>query len=94
MEHSRKGKGMDQKEFLRMIQACRRRLNLAGFLKMLLFALCVGAGVGILFQVAAFILPIYYVNLYAVLALLLALPAAGIAAFVKRFNMEQAALQN
>ncbi|MBD5471012.1 MAG: hypothetical protein HDR19_07850 [Lachnospiraceae bacterium] len=83
---------MEQKEFLKMIEACRRRMNLAGFLKMLLFALCVGAGVGILFQIAAFILPIYYVNLYTVLALLLALPAAGIAAFVKRFHMEQAAL--
>lgn len=83
---------MEQKEFLKMIQACRRRLNLAGFLKMLLFALCVGAGVGILFQAAAFILPMYYVNLYTVLALLLALPAAGIAAFVKRINMKQAAL--
>lgn len=83
---------MEHKEFLRMIQVCRRRLNLAGFLKMLLFALCVGAGVGILFQVVAFFAPIYYVNLYTVLALLLALPAAGIAAFAKRVDMKRAAL--
>ena len=83
---------MDQKEFLKMIQACRRRLNLAGFLKMLLFALCVGAGVGILFQAVAFITPIYYVNLYTLLALLIALPTAGIAAFVKRVDMKRAAL--
>lgn len=83
---------MEQREFLKVIKTYRRRLNMAGFLKMLLFALCVGAGVGILFQVLAFLIPMYYVNLYTVLALLLALPAAGIAAFVKRLGMEQAAL--
>ena len=83
---------MEQKEFLKIIQICRHRLNLAGFLKILLFALCVGAGVGILFQAVAFVIPLYYVNFYTVLALLLALPAAFVAAFVKRFNMEQAAL--
>lgn len=83
---------MEQREFLKVIKTYRRRLNMAEFLKMLLFALCVGAGVGILFQVLAFLIPMYYVNLYTVLALLLALPAAGIAAFVKRLGMEQAAL--
>lgn len=83
---------MGQREFLKMIKSCRRRLNMAGFLKMLLFALCVGAGVGILFQVLSFIIPLYYANFYTALALLLALPAAGIAAFVKRIGMEQAAL--
>lgn len=82
----------EQREFLNRIKVCRRRLNVAEFLKMLLFALCVGAGVGILFQVLAFLIPMYYVNLYTVLALLLALPAAGIAAFMKRLGMEQAAL--
>jgi len=83
---------MEQKEFLKMIKNCRRRLNMAGFLKILLFALCVGAGVGILFQAAAFITPLYYVNFYTALALLLAFPAAGIAAFIKRVDMKRTAL--
>ena len=34
-----KGKVMEQREFLKIIQAYRRRLNIAGFLKILLFAL-------------------------------------------------------
>ncbi len=87
-----KGKVMEQREFLKIIQAYRRRLNMAGFLKILLFALCVGAGAGILLQAAAFIIPIYYVNLYTVAAFLLAAFAAIIGAFVKRADMKQTAL--
>lgn len=83
---------MNQNEFLKIMQSCRRRLNMAGFLKILLFALSVGAGVGILFQAAAFVTPLYYVNHYTVLALLLALLAAAAAAFVRRVNMEKTAL--
>ena len=83
---------MEQNEFLKIIKTYRRRLNMAEFLKILLFALCVGAGAGIVLQAAAFITPIYYVNLYAIMALLLAVLAAVAGAFVKRINMEQAAL--
>ena len=56
---------MEQNEFLKIIKTYRRRLNMAEFLRILLFALCVGAGAGIVLQAAAFITPIYYVNLYA-----------------------------
>lgn len=83
---------MEQREFLETIHACRRRLNLAGFLKKSVFALSVGAGVGILFQLAAFVVPFYYVNLYTGLALLLAVFAAFVAAYVKRVTTKQAAL--
>ena len=83
---------MEQNEFLKIIKTYRRRLNMAGFLKMLLFSLCIGAGAGIVLQAAAFIIPIYYVNLYAIASLLLAVLAAVVGAFVKRVNMEQAAL--
>lgn len=83
---------MEQKEFLKRINECRRRLNLAGFLNKAVFALCVGAGAGILFQAVALITPLYYANLYTGLALLLALIAAVVAACVKRIGMKQAAL--
>lgn len=83
---------MEKNEFLKRIKTYRRRLNMAGFLKILLFALCVGAGAGIFLQAVAFIIPMYYVNLYVVGALLLAALAAVAGAFVKRVNMEQAAL--
>ena len=83
---------MEQKEFLKRINECRRRLNLAGFLNKAVFALCVGAGAGILFQAVALITPLYYANLYTGLALLLAVIAAVAAACVKRIGMKQAAL--
>lgn len=83
---------MEQNEFLKIIKTYRRRLNMAGFLKILLFSLCIGAGAGIVLQAAAFIIPIYYANLYAIGALILAVLAAAAGAFVKRINMEQAAL--
>lgn len=83
---------MEQKEFLKRINECRCRLNLAGFLNKAVFALCVGAGAGILFQAVALITPLYYANLYTGLALLLAVIAAVAAACVKRIGMKQAAL--
>ncbi len=83
---------MEQREFVKAIQNCRRRLNLAGFLRKLVTALTIGAAAGILFQAASFVIPLYYAGSYAVLALVLALIAAAIAAYVKRTGMEQAAL--
>lgn len=84
---------MEQREFIRTISACRRKLNLAGFLDKAVFALCIGAGAGVLFQAAALALPLYYANLYTVLALLPAILAAAAAAYVKRSGMGQAALK-
>lgn len=83
---------MEQREFLGIIQACRRRLNMAGFLKKAVFALSIGMGAGILFQGVAFVLPFYYANLYMGLALLLAFLTACVAACIKRNTMGQAAL--
>lgn len=83
---------MEKKEFLRSIQTCRRRLNTRDFLNKLVSALGIGAVVGILFQVIAFLVPVYYVNLYALLALILAVITATIVAWMKRNSMKQAAL--
>ncbi len=83
---------MEQREFVKEIRNCRRRLNLAGFLRKLVTALTIGAAAGILFQAASFVIPLYYAGSYAVLALVLALIAAAVTAYVKRTGMEQAAL--
>lgn len=83
---------MEQREFVRAIQSCRRRLNLAGFLGKLVSALGVGAAAGIVFQAVSFVMPLYYARHYAVLALFLALLAALAAAYLRRTDMEQAAL--
>lgn len=84
---------MEQKEFLKRIKACRRRMNIAEFLEKSLSALSIGAGVGILFQTAAFLVPLYYVNAYAGLALLLAEISVLIVMLIRRTTMEQAALR-
>lgn len=83
---------MTQREFLKIIRDCRRRLNVAMFLKRSVFALSIGTGVGIIFQAVAFLLPFYYVNHYTGLALILAEFAVLFVMFVKRATMEQAAL--
>lgn len=83
---------MGQQEFLQTIRACRRRLDLAGFLKKAVFGLSVGAAAGILFQAAAVFIPFYHAGLYTVLSLFFALMAAALAAFVRRPSMLQAAL--
>lgn len=83
---------MEQREFVKVIQACRRRLNMAGFLGKSVSALCIGAGTGILFQAVSFVTPFYYAGLCAGLALFLALATAAAVAVVKRTSMEQAAL--
>ncbi len=83
---------MEQSDFVKEIQSCRRRLNLAGLLKYLVSALGIGAVVGIGFQAASFVIPVYYAGMYAVLALVLALLTALTVAYVKRTNMEQTAL--
>lgn len=83
---------MEQKEFVNIIRAYRHRLNLAGFLKKLVFSLGVGAGAGILFQAAAFLTPFYGANVYTAVSMLLAIAAAAAAALVRRVTMEQAAL--
>lgn len=83
---------MEKKEFLRSIQACRSRLNTRDFLHKLVAALGIGAVVGVLFQIVAFLVPMYYVNLYSVLALVLAGITAIVVAWWKRNSMKQAAL--
>lgn len=83
---------MEQSEFVKVIQGCRLRLNLAGFLGKLVSALGIGAVVGIFFQVVSYVVPLYYARFYAVLALFLALIAALVASCMRRTNMEQTAL--
>ena len=83
---------MEQKKFLETIQAFHRRLNLAEFLKKLVFALSVGAGAGIVFQALSFVMPLYYVHVYTGMALLLAVLAAAAVSLIRRSTMEDAAL--
>lgn len=84
---------MERKEFLKRIKACQRRMNIAGFFEKSLSALSIGAGVGILFQAAAFLVPLYYVDVYAGLSLLLAEMSVLIVMLIRRTTMEQAALR-
>lgn len=83
---------MDRKEFLGIIHAYRRKLNTAGFLKTLVFALAVGGGVGILLQAVSFITPMYYVNIYSGVAVISAVAAAVVVSLKKRSSMEHTAL--
>lgn len=83
---------MDRKEFVNIIHTFRRRLDAAGFLKRLVFALAVGGGVGILLQAVSFITPVYYVNVYSGIAVVLAVAAAAIVSLFKRSSMEHTAL--
>lgn len=83
---------MEQSEFLRAIQNCRRRLNLAGFFRKLVSALGIGAVIGIFLEAVSFVVPFYYAGTYAVLALFIALLAASAAAYLRRTGMEQTAL--
>lgn len=87
------GISMEQREFLKIIRAFRRRMNMADFLKKSVFALSIGAGAGILFQAVALFIPMYYVNLYAMLSLLLAEMSVLVVMLVKQTTMEQAALR-
>lgn len=84
---------MEQREFLRIIRACRRRMNIADFVKKSVFALSIGAGAGIILQAVAFFVPIYYADLYMGLAFLLAELSAFGVMLVKQITMEQAALR-
>ncbi len=83
---------MERKEFLETIKACRRRLNMAEFFKLLVVALCVGAGVGILVQAVAFVIPFYYANFYTIGAFLMAVLTAFVMAYIRRCTMKKAAL--
>ncbi|MBD5546646.1 MAG: hypothetical protein HDQ97_04520 [Lachnospiraceae bacterium] len=83
---------MEQREFLKIIRACRRRMHIADFLKKSVSALSIGAGAAILFQAAAFFMPFYYADLYMMMALLLAELSVFVVMFIKQTTMEQAAL--
>ena len=87
------GTGMEKREFLKIIRAFRRRMNIADCLKKSVFALSIGAEAGILFQPVAFFIPLYYVNLYTILALLLAEMSVLVVMLIKQTTMEQAALR-
>lgn len=83
---------MSQREFVKIIQSCCLRLNVAEFLKKAVFVLCIGVGVGILFEAIAFMIPFYYAGFCTIMTLILALLTAAVLAFIKRKNMEQTAL--
>lgn len=87
------GISMEEREFLKMIRACRRRMHIADLMKKSVCALSIGAGAGIILQIAALFVSLYYADLYTLLAFLLAELAAVLVMFVKRTTMEQAALR-
>ncbi|MDE7427790.1 MAG: hypothetical protein K2N00_00725 [Lachnospiraceae bacterium] len=87
------GDRMEQREFLKIIRACRCRMNIADLLKNSVSALSIGAVSGIIFQVVALFVPFYYANLYMILAMLLAELSVFVIMLVKRTTMEQAALK-
>ncbi len=68
-------------------------MNIADFLKKSVFALSIGAGVGIIFQAVAFFVPLYYVGLYMILAFILAEVSVLVVMLIRRTTMEQAALR-
>lgn len=83
---------MEQKEFIKTIQAYRRRLHLAAFIKYSVFALSVAVAAGILMQAAALLIPLYDVNLYTLFTLLSGEAAAVIVWILRRISLKQAAL--
>lgn len=87
------GISMEEREFLKMIRVCRRRMHIADLMKKSVCALSIGAGAGIILQTAALFVSLYYADLYTLLAFLLAEMAAVLVMFVKRTTMEQAALR-
>ena len=84
---------MEQREFLKIIRACRRRMNIAVFFKKSVFALSIGAGAGIILQAAALFVPLYYADLYMIQAFVLAEISVFVVMLVKQTTMEQAALR-
>jgi len=84
---------MEKKEFLKIIRTCRRRMNIAKFLEKSVIALSISAGVGILFQAAALLVPLYYVNIYSGLALILGEISVFLVMVIRRTTMEQAAFK-
>lgn len=83
---------MSERAFIKIIQSCCLRLNIAAFLKKAVFILSIGAGVGILLQATAFMIPFYYAGLCTIIVLIFALLIAVALAFIKRKTMEQTAL--
>ncbi len=83
---------MSQRAFIKIIQSYCLKLNVAQFIKKAVFVLYIGAGVGILLQAIAFIIPFYYAGVCTIIILILALLIAVVLAFIKRKNMEQTAL--
>lgn len=84
---------MEQREFMKTIRACRRRMNIADFIRKSVSALSIGALAGILFLTAAIFVPLYYAGLYMMLALILAELSVFVVMLVKQITMEQAALR-
>lgn len=83
---------MEKKEFLRKIQKYQRKLNRAELVQNLIFSLCIGAGIGILFQIVAFLVVFYPANWYSIAALLIAAVTAVVLTLCRKKSMQQTAL--
>ncbi len=83
----------EQREFLEVIKGCRRRMNVAQTWEKLAAAVAVGAGFGLAFEAAAFILPFYYADLYAFLAVAAGTLTGLVMAYLRRVPEAAAALR-
>lgn len=83
---------MEKKEFLRKIQKYQRKLNRVELVQNLIFSLCIGAGVGILFQIVAFLVVFYPANWYSIVALMIAAVTAVVLTLCRKKSMQQTAL--
>lgn len=83
----------EQREFLEVIKGCRRRMNVAQTWEKLAAAVAVGAGFGLAFEAAAFVLPFYYADLYAFLAVAAGALTGLVIAYLRRVPEAAAALR-
>ncbi len=83
----------EQKEFLKIISGCQRRMNAAQAWRILSKASAIGACFAILFEAAAFIIPFYYADLYALLAVMISILTGLAISWMKRNDLKAAALK-
>ena len=83
---------MDRKEFLKTIGVYRRKLNIGRFLETLMIAMLIGSGIGILFQGLAFVVPLYFANVWSVAAVIVAVLTSFVLFMLNRVSAKDAAL--
>lgn len=83
---------MDKNKFLRLLNSYRKKVNKAHLLNILSFGLCIGFGVGSIFQLVALVVPFYYAALFTGIAVGLATSTALLVTLCTGKDMEQVTL--